>query len=390
MRTVLLPIAATLAVQSLMSMSVAALSVLAPVAALTIGMPVSTIGLYIALIYACGLVTGLPSGALVRRYGALRMSQIALVGAAIGIALTASGQLWLVVCGAMAIGLGSGPVTPASSHILNALAPPGRRTLVFSIKQTGVPIGFMLAGGLLPSLTLLVDSWRVAAALVSVVCLGLALALQPMRASLDHDRTPHAPFGWASVTEPLRLFMADRLGRRLALTAFFYVSMQFSLGAYLVAYLTRTHGYDLVQAGLMLVVAQVAGVVARIVTGLIADHSKRPVLILGVMGGVMGLCAFVAFFSTQWSSTALMLLYAVFGASAIGWNGVYLAEVARRAPAGSVGAATGAALIPMYGGGLCGPPVFALLLEAGMSYGGAFVTMGVPAFALGLSLLRQR
>lgn len=83
----------------------------------------------------------------------------------------------------------------------------------------------------------------------------------------------------------------------------------------------------------------------------------------------------------------LLLLYAVFGASAIGWNGVYLAEVARRAPAGAVGAATAAALFITFGGVLAGPPIFAFMVKTGMSYGAAFIAVAAPALLCGLALL---
>ena len=79
----------------------------------------------------------------------------------------------------------------------------------------------------------------------------------------------------------------------------------------------------------------------------------------------------------------------MFGASAIGWNGVYLAEVARRAPVGAVSAATAAALFVTFGGVLAGPPAFAFMLQSGMSYGAAFVAVAAPALLCGLVLLRS-
>jgi MFS family permease len=50
-----------------------------------------------------------------------------------------------------------------------------------------------------------------------------------------------------------------------------------------------------------------------------------------------------------------------FGASAIGWNGVYLAEVARRAPEGMASMATGGTLAFTFLGVVIGPPIFGAL-----------------------------
>ena len=82
-----------------------------------------------------------------------------------------------------------------------------------------------------------------------------------------------------------------------------------------------------------------------------------------------------------------MLLVSSFGATAIGWNGVYLAEVARQAPRGRAGEATGGTLFFTFSGVLVGPPIFAFLVEGGVSYSVAFLLVAVPALVCGLILL---
>ena len=48
---------------------------------------------------------------------------------------------------------------------------------------------------------------------------------------------------------------------------------------------------------------------------------------------------------------------ALFGATAIGWNGVQLAEVARLAPPGTAGEVTGATGFVTFAGVVIGPPL---------------------------------
>jgi hypothetical protein len=50
-----------------------------------------------------------------------------------------------MVLGAVLIGWVYGPITPASSHLLARTTLKHQMSLVFFIKQTGVPLGSMLA-----------------------------------------------------------------------------------------------------------------------------------------------------------------------------------------------------------------------------------------------------
>jgi MFS family permease len=173
----------------------------------------------------------------VRRWGALRLAQLCLLSAGAGVALLSTGQVAGVAAGAVLMGMGYGPLNPASSHLLNRVSPPRHLSKIFSLKQTGVPLGGVLAGALLPPLVLW-GGWRVAALCVAGVCVLLAAALQPLRAGFDVDRAPATRVGLASLAEPARVALADRAGRPLALSSFFFAALQLCLGTYLVAYLS--------------------------------------------------------------------------------------------------------------------------------------------------------
>ena len=75
-----------------------------------------------------------------------------------------------------------------------------------------------------------------------------------------------------------------------------------------------------------------------------------------------------------------------FGASAIGWNGVYLAEVARRAPQGMASMATGGTLAFTFLGVVVGPPMFGALSGLFGSYRAGFVGLMLMATASGALL----
>jgi MFS family permease len=167
--------------------------------------------------------------------------------------------------------------------------------------------------------------------------------------------------------------------------------MQVCLMSYLVVYLTEALGLPLVLAGLALTAANVGGIVGRIGWGYVADRRVPPRRLLGILGLASGFGAYAtATFGAGWPTLALFAVSAMFGATAIGWNGVQLAEVARHAPPGRAGAVTGAAGFVTFGGVVVGPPTFALLAAVTGSYRVGFVAFGSLSALLGLWLLRSR
>jgi MFS family permease len=88
--------------------------------------------------------------------------------------------------------------------------------------------------------------------------------------------------------------------------------------------------------------------------------------------------------------TLVLLILVTFGASAIGWNGVYLAEVARRAPEGMASVATGGTLAFTFSGVVIGPPVFGALSTYFGTYRAGFIGLMVVASVSGLLLYRSQ
>jgi hypothetical protein len=83
----------------------------------------------------------------------------------------------------------------------------------------------------------------------------------------------------------------------------------------------------------------------------------------------------------------LFAFASVFGATAVGWNGVFLAEVARVAPQGQVSQATGGCLFFTFLGVVLTPLIFNLVLALGGGYGVAYAVLGVPGLVVGARLL---
>ncbi len=390
MKNTLLPLSLTLTIQSLVAMALLTLPVMAPVAAQQVGISPTYVGLYVALVYVGAMLASLSSGAAVAHYGAIRVSQFGLLLCALGLALCAVPSLPVIVLGALLIGLGYGPATPASSHLLARSTSPANMSLVFSLKQTGVPLGGVLAGALVPGLMLLTN-WQAALLIVAGACVLCAGLSQSLRAVLDADRDETRPVRLGNLAQPIRLVLRIEGLRLLALCSFFFSIVQLSLVTYLVSYLYDTLSYGLVAAGFTLSLTQAAGVTGRVVWGWIADRYLGARRMLIALGAVMGLCSLVtALLTPLMPAWSVWLVLILFGASAIGWNGVYLAEVARQAPLGQASLATGGTLSFTFLGVVIGPPLFGAVAGMFGSYRAGYAALALPTLACCVLLLRRR
>lgn len=383
-------LAVTLAIQAVVSLALLTLPVMAPVVGRALGVSSVYVGVYVALAYAGAMLASLAAGTAVARYGAIRVSQAGLLLCALGLALCAVNSMPVIALGAVLIGIGYGPVTPASSHLLARTTPAHSMSLVFSLKQTGVPLGGVLAGALVPGLSL-VAGWQGALLAVALLCLLCAAIAQPMRHDMDSDRDVKRPLLPGNLAQPIRLVLSHRALTTLAICSFFFSATQLSLVTYLVTYLYDSLAYGLIAAGFALSVSQFAGVGGRVFWGYVSDRFLGARRMLAVLGALMALsCVATAFLNTAMPTVLILGILAVFGASAIGWNGVYLAEVARQAPKGQASLATGGTLAFTFLGVVLGPPLFGALSGLFGSYRAGYAALAVPTLVCCVLLVRQK
>ncbi len=374
-----LPLLATLFIQAMVAMALLTLPVMAPVAAKDLGVSPAMVGFYVSITYAGAMLASLTSGTTVSRFGPIRVSQLGLFICAIGLCLCASAWLPMVALGALLIGLGYGPITPASSQILARTTPPEQMGLVFSIKQTGVPVGAMMAGAIVPSLMLAIN-WQWSMVMVALACVISALLAQPMRKDADDLRQANLPFQMGTLTQPIRMVLGHRALATMAACSFMFSMIQMSLTTYLVTYLHDDLSYGLVSAGLLLSVTQMGGIGGRIVWGVVADKWLGAQKALALLAALMACSSMAtALLLPQLPIWGVWLVLIVFGASAIGWNGVYLSEVARQAPEGKASVATGGTLTFTFLGVVIGPPIFGALSTAFGSYRAGFLALVVTS-----------
>lgn len=370
-RNVAAVVAATTTAQVATAMGAAVFPVIAPELARALDVEASMVGYQMSLIYGSAMFGSMLFAWMVARYGGCRTTQVGMACCAAGMAAAFHGSIAALVVTSVLVGISMSIILPAAAHLLFRFSPPQRRNFIFSLKQTGVPLAWALMALIAPAVTL-AWGWRWAIALVFATALLTLLAMQAPRERWDDDRRPDLPVQ-ARMFEGVQLMWRLPALRWLGVAAFGMAFVQLCVGTFTVVMLVGEGGYTLVAAGFMLSVAQIAGVAGRIAWGWLADRTQDSLGVLQWLTGGMALCCLLlAFLQPGWPVWVTALLFLVLGATAIGWNGLYTAEVARCSPPGKVSITTGGAMVWNFGGILAGPTAFTLAYKFTGNYAWTF------------------
>lgn len=369
--------AATL-VQVAATASVLALTAIAPAVAADLDVGAHWIGYQISLIYTSGMFASAIAGSLVRRYGPVRVEQFALGCFILGFLGIATGRFPVMVLASLLVGVGYGLNNPAASELLSRVTPPGRRNIVFSIKQSGVPLGGILASFALPILTSLFD-WHVAL-LVGAAAPALVLALTFVLKAAEPLAVSTSEWGRGLLAEQKLIWRSPSL-RALSLLGFVYSAQQLSISAFAVVTLVHDSGWSVLAAGTLAAAMQFAGACGRIFWGGVADRIGGGFVTLGLLGLLGGAGCAALYWLDAMPAAVQAALFLLIGFVCIGWNGVMLAELANAAPASGVGAITGASLVYTFLGVIVGPSSFATLYTLLGHYGASFLVFSLFGFA---------
>jgi MFS family permease len=380
------PLLAMLATQALATMAAYSLPVVAPAVARELGVPGALAGIFISTVYGVGIASALLSPVFVARYGAVRVSQFVLLSTLGMLFTAAAGSVAWIAVGAVILGLTYGATAPASAHLLVPRTPSGVMNLVLSLRQIGVPLGGILAGLAMVSLTLAVG-WREALLWLAVPVAVLLVVLQVPRKNWDGNRDPSRRIAGRSLVTPFALLGESAAYRRLAFASFIYSGLQLCFISFMTVHLTSRAGFDLVAAGRGLAVYQLAGVLTRPAWGWLADRFVPARVLLALQGLIMcGAAILAGRFAPDWPAALVLGVCAVAGATASGFTGIAYAEWARLGGARRT-EATGLGAGIMFSGVLVMPSAFAVAIAASGDYAGPYAVAGLLAAASGLLLL---
>lgn len=394
MPVLLLAVVAMLVQQSVATAVKVGLPALFPAIAGELAFDPKYVLVYTWFFAALAVVVMAGCGGVIRRFGALRTSQIGCVSMAAGlaaVALLASPVLIVAVLalGALLISIGSTVATPASSQILAAHAPRKWAPLVFSIKQTGVPVGVAISGLVLAPLAVAVG-WRATALGLALVVLAIAVLLQPLRERFDRGRDPAARPRLIDFVITIRDVTGQPERRAMALAAFTFVGMQAIYTNFTITHLYEDLDFTLEEAGRVLGLATLLAIPARIFWGWVGSALLAPRTLLALLAAVMAIStATMGLFDAHWSHAAILAVNCAVSLSVLSWHGVLLSEAARLAPIHEVGRLTGGILAF----GSAGQIVYPAIFGAGYWLGGypvAYAAIALPAAVVGTLFALRR
>jgi ACS family hexuronate transporter-like MFS transporter len=257
-------------------------------------------------------------------------------------------------------GAAGASATPAGGRLVLLAFPKNRRGFALGVRQTGIPVAGLIAAATLPWIAH-VSSWRWALAAAACVTTLAAIPLLTLRGV----PRPPRPVG------PQRHIGRNRNLVLLTIWGCLIVTGQYALVAFLALDLNQGAGLTLAEGSILVVVANAAGIVGRIVWGLVSDrhaggNRKRFLLAINIVGLVGALLLFAV---PRTAPLALIgVIVAVAGLALIGYQGLWITMIAEVAGPERVGAATGFAITFVAGAIAASPPLYGLVADIAGTY----------------------
>ena len=358
----------SLLVQMTMSLFAASVPVLAPAVAAERGWNPTIVALYPVVVYVTAFLISFHIPELLFRMGGMGLSLASVLIGGAGLLLLLPPYAAAAVSASVAIGCGTAAMNPASSQILGPRTTARTAGLVMSIKQTGVPLGGVMAGALVPILAFH-SGWRMAAVELATIGSSLAIILLPSVNWLNGTVRAARPAAFRPL-DPVRHLLALPGMPTLLFASLTFNGMQLCLRSFFVVYLVTDQRLDLVTAGVAFSVSQTAGMIGQVGWAALSDRLLSVHAVMAIIGILMSAAALsTASMTPYWPLGAIYVVAAVYGVSAAGYLPVLLGEVAKRSSPGQVGALTsGAQLFPLSGS-ILGP----------LAFGGMAAVAGLPA-----------
>lgn len=339
------------------------------------GITAGQIGLVIGIGFGAAMATSWPAG----RVASLVGTRTALLGAA---ALSTSALL-LVALGPTTVpvllvasvvaGVGSGAAQPPANAAIVQGVRPQRRSFVFGLKQSSIPMGTLLAGLAIP-LVAEQAGWRWA---FGLACLLGPSALLAPRARLArparNDRRRTGWFGGVDThvrTQLILLAVAGLMGSASAN----------AMGAFLVDW-TVASGGTAVNGATLATIGSLSGIIARVGVGILGDKLSGRVFAIVLVQLLAGSVGLLLVGTGPLGPLAVLGVILAFGGG-WGWTGM-LAHIVTSLVPHDPASATGFTQLGVLAGSALGPPLLGYAFAAGVPEAG-WIVMAISTACAGI------
>lgn len=303
----------------------------ATVVAGDLSVPTAYIGYQVGLAYFSATICSLFSSTTTRQIGYVQSLALSMLTIATGAYLTTIFSLTGMAIGSGLMGLGFGLIPAASTRLLMSVTKENRRAFIFSIKQSGIPLGGLVAAMTTPVITEYVG-WRWAGYVIVALGLLLAFILYAHKDRWIIDELETQPVSYNPLN-PIRKIFQSRALSLLISMAICYISIQVIWWTYLSPFFVEHLKFGLVEAGTFLAVIQITGIFGRTFWGWLADKLQDNLTAMVILGLIMSLsCLVVPFLTPDTPKVMLYGLSIMIGISAVSWNGVFHAALLQATP----------------------------------------------------------
>jgi MFS family permease len=283
----------------------------------------------------------------------------------------------LLLLSTLLMGVGLATATPGGSKAIKTWFAKEQRGMAMGIRQTGVPLGGMIAALVFPFLSLKYG-WRLALFVAGLATVLSAIAYSIFYKERAEDICERKPTGLGESMSEFHKLLFNTSFLSASIISVVLVASQFTIVTYMILYLVEDISLSLIWGGTILAVTQFSGAAGRIIWGIVSDrvfkgNRKKVLLIIAVM--IASMITLLAFLTNGSSILWIILIVALLGFSAIGWNGLYITMISELVPDNQGGAAVGLALTITQIGVVIGPPLFGFTVDIINSYQGAWLLM---------------
>lgn len=356
-------------IQAVFSCIITAVGILAPFLVMDLGLSQTMIGLAGGAVSFGNTFTALLSGRIADKKGVKKVMIFgSVMTVAFIIAASATSIFPLFIALLVFTGLWSSVPVPAGSKSVTQWFPPSRLGFALGFRATGVPLGGFIGALFLPYIAIN-WGWRMGLFFAGVLLLIMALIFQlfyreyPEEKSVDKAGKEKAAGEWDFVRNG-QIWIC-------LISAFVFIGTQFTMVTYLTLYICSQLGLDVEIGSRFIAVAQMGGVIARIVLGIVSDTlfkgARKPFIFLEGLIMLISI-VFLLSFTPQTPLWLVTIVSFFFGASAMGWNAILIALIMKLAPKEQGGTVVGFYLTVMQVGVVFCPILFGFLADLSGSY----------------------
>jgi MFS family permease len=275
------------------------------------------------------------------------------------------------------MGFGLATATPGGSKAIKTWFSKKQRGMAMGIRQTGVPLGGMIAALVFPFLSIRYG-WRLTLFVAGITCIVSAIVYYLLYKERSDGISEKQAAGLKKSLLEFRKLLSNTSFLFASIISVVMVASQFSTVTYMILYLVEDIDFSLIMGGTILAVTQFSGAVGRIVWGTVSDRlfngdRKKVLMIIGLVNASM--IVLIAFLTNSSPTWWIVLVVALLGFSAIGWNGLFITLISELVTDDQGGAAVGLALTITQIGIVAGPPLFGFAVDISNSYRLAWLSL---------------